>query len=254
MQTLQPRQIAIRASVSDVVDGEFIERDRDKRVISPHGVEMKRVALVGFVIEHYVSEADGDKKRYEYITIDDGTGTISAKAWDERSAHLFHGIQEGNLVLVVGMVRKSGDELYISLDFVTELSDPNFMSLHLLERYKTILKRTGLQLPDTSMYQQESLDFSESSQPKEAKPTPSKKTAPSKKTKSSKPKIGGLAGEILSFIQENANPDGVPMKDIVAHFEKKGKKSQDIQKKVFDLTGDVVIYEVKASHYLPSDM
>jgi hypothetical protein len=147
---------------------------------------------------------------------------------------------------------KNSDEVYINPDFIKELTDPNFMSLHLLERYETILKRTGIQLPDTSHFQQMTLDSTDDDdmdEEAEAAPQP----APTKK-KSGKPKIGGLAGEILQYIEKNVNPDGVPMKDIVAHFEKKGKKSKDIQTKVFDLTGDDVIYEVTASHYLPSDM
>jgi RPA family protein len=253
---VQPRQIAIRASVSDVIEGEFVDKERDRKVISPHGVQMKRVALVGFIISKYLREADGEKKRFESVTIDDGTGTIQLKVWGDKN--MFKHVKDGILVLVVGRVSKTknSDEVYINPDFIKELTDPNFMSLHLLERYRTILKRTGIQLPDTSQYQQMTLDSSDDFddddvEPEEDEPSPK----PIKRTrkKSTKPKVGGFAGEILAYIQKNVNPDGVAMKDIVAHFEKKGKKSKDIQMKVFDLVGEE-IDEVSASHYLPSDM
>ena len=255
---VQPRQIAIRASVSDVVQGEFIDRDRDKKVVSPHGVEMKRVALVGFIVNKFLKEADGDKKRFESVTIDDGTDTIQLKVFGEESKHMFKHVNEGVLVLVVGRVSrgKGSDEVYINPDFIKELTDPNFMSLHLLERYETILKRTGIQLPDTSQYQQMTLGSSDDDDDDgdfDVEEEDAPRATPAKK-KTGKPKIGGLAGEILEYIEKNVNPDGVPMKDIVSHFKKKGKTSKDIQTKVFDLTGDDVIYEVTASHYLPSDM
>lgn len=250
----QPRQIAIRASVSDIVQGQFIDKERDKRVISPHGVQMKRVALVGFIVSKYLREAEGEKKRYESVTIDDGTDTVQVKVWGEEYKQMFKNVKEGMLVLVVGRVGKLSDEIHITPELIRELTDPNFMSLHLLERYQTILKRTGVQLPDTSQFQQMSLDSSDDAdedfESDDDTPPPSK--VPTKKP--SKTKIGGLAGEILEYIEENVRPEGVYIKDIVAHFEKKGKKAKDIQTKVFDLMGDYVIYEVEALRYLPSDM
>ena len=208
---VQPRQIAIRASVSDVVQGEFIDRERDKKVVSPHGVEMKRVALVGFIVSKYLKEADADKKRFESVTIDDGTDTIQLKVFGEESKHMFKHVNEGVLVLVVGRVSKgkNSDEVFINPDFIKELTDPNFMSLHLLERYETILKRTGIQLPDTSHFQQMTLDSTDDDDMEEDEIETAPQPAPTKK-KSSKPKIRGLAGEILQYIEEGTViPDAI---------------------------------------------
>jgi RPA family protein len=241
VQSWQPRQIAIRASVSDIVEGEFLETG--KRIMSPHGVEMKRVVLVGLITEHIVREAEAEKQRYESITIDDGSGTIRLKVWGERGSSLLKAGEEGTLVLVVGKVEKYGDEIHIDPELVKEIKDPNVMSLHLLERYETILKRTGVPLPETSPFEQETL----------VSDSEDTGSAPAKKP-SKKPSIGGVTGEILDFIRENATPEGVHMKDIVAHFKKTKKlESKEVQEKIFNLYADDAIYEVSAARYLPLD-
>ncbi len=199
---------------------------------------MRRVVIVGLITEHFIREAEGDKQRYETITVDDGSGAIRLKAWGERGSNLLKSGQDGALVLVVGKVEKYGEEIHIDPELVREISDPNVMSLHLLERYETILKRTGVVLPETSPYQQESLeaDYSESAPKSKGRPT-----------------IGGITGEILGFIREKAQPEGVHMKDIVAHFEKKGLESKEIQEKVFSLYADDAIIEVSAARYRALD-
>ena len=223
--------------MSDIVEGEFLE-DGGKRILSPHGVEMRRVVVVGLITEHFIREAEGDKQRYESITIDDGSGAVRLKVWGERGSSLMKDGQDGALVLVVGKVEKYGEEIHIDPELVREVKDPNVMSLHLLERYETILKRTGVALPETSPYQQESLetDYSESSPKPKNRPT-----------------IGGVTGEILEFIRANAKPEGVHMKDIVAHFKKKDLESKEIQEKVFSLYADDAIIEVSAARYRALD-
>lgn len=225
--------------MSDIVEGEFLE-DGGKRILSPHGVEMRRVVVVGLITEHFVREADGDKQRYESITVDDGSGVIRLKVWGERGSNLLKSDQEGTLVLVVGKVEKYGDEIHIDPELVKEVINPNVMSLHLLERYETILKRTGVALPDTSPYQQETL-------------VDDSTTYESKPTKKPAKRVGGVTGEILEFIRENAGSDGVHMQDIVTHFEKRDMDSKEIQEKVFKLYADDAIIEVSAARYRPLD-
>jgi RPA family protein len=239
VQSFQPRQIAIRASISDIVDGQFIEAP-SKRVVSPYGVEMRRVVVVGLITEHFVREADEEKKRYESMTIDDGSGTVRLKVWGDGGSVILRSAKEGALALVVGKVEKYGDEIHIDPELVKEVTDPNIMSLHLLERYETILRRTGISLPETSPYQQETL-VSES------------KKQVSRPVKKQAKRVGGVTGEILAFIRENAGPDGVHMKDIVSQFEKKDMTPTEIQEKVFNLYADDAIFEVSAARYRPLD-
>lgn len=196
--------------------------------------------MVGLITEHLVREADSERQRYESITIDDGSGTVRLKVWGERGSTILKPVEEGKLALVVGKVEKYGDEIHIDPELVKEVTDPNIMSLHLLERYETILKRRGVTLPETSPYQQETLESELPEHDSAAKKKPAKR-------------VGGVTGEILQFIRENAGPDGIHMQEIVANFEEKGIDSKEIQEKVFRLYADDAIIEVSAARYRPID-
>ncbi len=224
---------AVRASISDIIQGEFSE-ENGSHVISPFDVELRRVVLVGFVVGKYHKDAGSDGKRFESITLDDGSETIRVKVWGDEDASLLEGVKENILALVIGKIRKYEDEVYLVPEIVRELMDPNFMSLHLMQRYHAVLTRSGVTMPITAEDDQQRL-------------TPSKTGA---KTAS----LVGVTKQILSYIELNATPEGVHMKDIVSFFEGRGHQSMDIQMKVFDLVADGLISEVDPARYVPAEM
>lgn len=227
---------AVRASVSDIVNGKFGEGN-GAHVISPLGVELRRVVLVGFVVSRFQKSADSDGKRFESITLDDGTDTIRIKVWGEEDAALLKDVKENILALVIGKIRKYEDEIYIIPEIVRELKDPNFMGLHMVQRYQAILTRSGVSMPVTAESGQQLLTQS-----------PARMKAAT---------LGGVAKQILNFIELHADPEasppqGVHMQDIVAFFKGKGHESMDIQVKVFDLLADGLISEIDPARYLPA--
>jgi RPA family protein len=224
---------AVRASIADIVNGNYRD-DNGAHVISPYGVELRRVVLVGFVVSKFQKSADTEGKHFESITLDDGSETIRIKVWGEEDAALLDGVRENILALVVGKVRKFEDEVYIVPEIVRELRDPNFMGLHLMQRYQAILTRSGVTMPVVAESGQQTITQS---------------MASSKATN-----LVGLSKNILNYIELNANPEGVHIKDIVAFFEQKGHESTEIQLKVFDLIGDGLIREIDPARYLPADM
>jgi RPA family protein len=221
---------AVRASVSDIINGTYGE-DNGPHVISPFGVELRRVVLVGFVVSKFNKDASSEGKRFVSITLDDGTDTIRLKVWGDEDAALLDGIKEQILALVIGKVRKYEEETYIVPEIIKEVEDPNYMGLHLLERYQAILTRSGVTMPEVIEDGQQQLSTS------------------SPKVTS----VKGITKQILSYIELHANPQGVHMKDIVAFFEEKGEDSLGIQTKVFNLIADGLITEVDPSRYLPAD-
>lgn len=221
---------AVRASISDITNGKYGD-DNGPHVVSPFGVELRRVVVVGFVVNKFYREGDGaDKKRFESITIDDGTDTIRVKVWGDEDAALLEGVKENILTLVVGKVRNFEDETYIIPEIVRELTDPNYMSLHLMERYKAILTRSGVALPSTEELGQELLTSSITS-----------------------PVTGKLAKDIVSYIQLEASDAGIPLKDIVVYFEKKGKNPDEVQTKVWELAAEGHIIEGPIGHFRTVD-
>ncbi len=228
---MRERMTAVRASISDITNGSF-SNENGPHVVSPFGVELRRVVIVGFVVNKFYREGDeSGKKRFESITMDDGTDTIGVKVWGEEDADLLEGVKESILALVVGRVREYNDEVYLMPEVVRELTDPNYMSLHLLERYKAILNRSGISSADTLEQQQELL------------------------TKTSTPSVSGkLANDIIAYVRLEAGPKGIPLKDIVAYFEKKGQDSEKVQTKVFNLVAEGALNEVSIGQFRTSDI
>ena len=177
---LRERITAVRATISDIIGGDFRE-DTGPHVVSPFGVELRRVVVVGFVVNKFYREGDDSSKRFESITLDDGTDTIRIKVWGDEDSAVLEGVKENILALVIGKVRHYEEETYIIPEIVRELTDPNYMSLHLMERYKAILTRSGISLPSTVEEGQELLVS-----------TPTAPVAPV---------TGKLAKDIVSYIQ-----------------------------------------------------
>ncbi|TFG33061.1 hypothetical protein EU527_08815 [Candidatus Thorarchaeota archaeon] len=227
---MRERMTAVRASISDIINGNYGE-ENGPHVISPFGVELRRVVLVGFVVNKFNKDASSEGKRFVSITLDDGTDTIRVKVWGEEDAALLDEVKENILALVIGKVRKYEDETYIVPEIVKEITDPNYMGLHLLERYQAILTRSGVTTPEIVEDGQQLLT-----------------TSTSKKVS-----VTGITKQILSYIELHANPQGVHMKDIVSFFEAKDEDSLSIQTKVFNLIADGLIKEVDPSRYLPAD-
>jgi RPA family protein len=228
---MRERMTAVRASISDITNGTFSD-DNGPHVVSPFGVELRRVVVVGFVVNKFYREGDDTgKKRFESITVDDGTDTIGVKVWGDEDASILEGVKESILALVIGKVRQYNEEVYLIPEIVRELTDPNYMSLHLLERYKAVLNRSGVSLPSTMEQQQELL------------------TSTPKKTVS-----GKLANDILAYVRLEAPPEGIPLKDIVAYFEKKGQDSEKVQTKVFNLVAEGALNEVSIGQFRTSDI
>ncbi len=222
---------AVRASISDIVNGNYGD-DTGPHVVSPFGVELRRVVVVGFVVNKFYRDGDDSgKRRFESITLDDGTDTIRVKVWGDEDAAMLEGVKENILALVIGKVRKYEDEAYIVPEIVRELTDPNYMSLHLMERYKTILTRSGVTIQSTDEHEQEVLA-----------------------SDSSTPVSGKLANDILAYVRLEAPPEGIPLKDIKTYFEKKGQDPEKVEIKVFNLVAEGALNEISIGQFRTPDV
>ncbi|MHA2002618.1 MAG: hypothetical protein ACW975_01370 [Candidatus Thorarchaeota archaeon] len=234
---MRERMTAVRAAVVDIVNGTYGE-DNGPHVVSPYGVELRRVALVGLIVDQYSGEG------FASITIDDGTETIRAKAWGGEAGSLDK-VQMNILALIVGKIREYEGELYVVPEIVRELDDPNYLTIHRMERYVAMLTRSGI----TPELASDLEDFIEESPPPKKRETPAKKP----KEKKGKPVTGKIHKQIMQYIEQNSKEDGVPIASIVDFFEEKGHDRTDIQLKVLDLQSQGNLVEVKVGVYRPTD-
>jgi RPA family protein len=231
---MMERMTGVRASVEDVVKGKFT-RENGPHVISPFGVELRRVVLVGFVVQHYARAGE-----YSSFTIDDGTETIRAKAWRE-DADLLASVELNSLVMVVGKVREYKGEVHIDPEIVRSLTDPNFITLHQLERYIAVLTLAGISSPGET----ESADTPVDTEP-DVQATIEETVPPSTDSISLS---GTFSKQIVQFV-EQMGPAGVKIQEIIEFFEGRGHSKTDIQMKVLDLQDQEKIIEIELGKYV----
>ncbi|MBD3405910.1 MAG: hypothetical protein GF411_07250 [Candidatus Lokiarchaeota archaeon] len=216
---MKERMTAIRASMADVVNGTY-DDDGGPRVVSPKGVELRRVLLVGHVIDQYIG-----KDNYSVVTLDDGTATVRIKAWGSE-ASLLEPVRLGSLVIVMGKVREYNEEIYLTPEIIREVSDPNYMTLHLMERHRTVLLSGG----SATMMQ------SVSASPSKPKPVSSE--------------TGSLGGKILEYVKSNADASGISNQDIVHFFEARGFEKSEIHLQLIELQEKELLTEIAVGKYI----
>lgn len=236
---MRERMTAMRTSIADIINGTYGE-DTGPHVLSPLGVELRRVVVLGFIIDKYVGQGD-----FASITIDDGTETIRAKAWGSEASMLEH-VDDSILALIVGKVREYENEVYIVPEIVRPIDNPNFLTLHLLERYKAILSYSGVTSVDTLEHQKEIASLIDSNQEESASQTSLIATKPSSEIS------GSVAEQVLQFVEQHAKTEGVSIQDIVTFFEARGHTKSDIHLKVIELQEQEKIIEVKIGQYVPA--
>ncbi len=230
------RLTAMRASVKDIITGRY-DDNNGPCVISQMGIELRRVALVGHIVDKLY------KDNYASLTLDDGTETIRLKVWGP-DAHALEAFDVSDLVLVVGKVRMYQEELFVAPELLRRLDDPNFMTLHLLERYHTILtrgRRVGAVVTDVRPLETAGQTDSTATEDTGRPAVSSAPAAPEM--------TGVLSEDILQYIKANEGTDGVAIMDIVTHFEALGYERSEIQLEVMSLLSEGIIMEKAIGRY-----
>ncbi len=226
---------AIRCEVSDIIDGRY-DTDDGPRVISPYGVEIRRAVLLGFVIDNYYSD------NYASFTLDDGSGTIRAKGWGA-DAEALRNVEPHSFVMVIGKVREYEGERYIVPEVIRFVPDPNYLTLHKLERLRTILERsgmTGLEAPEPE--ETEAGGGLVVAAPGQAAPENAVfQQSTSVGADTSRPTGAPLVKQILDFICSQGGP--VSNDSILEHFCDLGYDKSEITLKILDLLDDGSIIE-----------
>jgi len=226
---------AVRSNVADIVNGTFRD-ENGPHVVSPHGVELRRVALVGFVIDCYVGQGN-----FASITIDDGTETIRAKAWGAEAGAL-EKVEPNTLALFIGKVREYEDEVYLVPEIIRTIEDPNYMSLHLMERYHALLTKGG-ETPPLSQDLEELL---------EVEPTSPKKSQ-DKPATTATTGLRKIDKQILQYVELHTSPEGVSINDIAEFFAERGNDKVEINLRVIELCDRDKLREVETGRYLLMD-
>ena len=108
-KTFQKRQVAYKVRISDILDN----------------VNISRVNIIATIV--YKSEASN----YNSAVIDDGTGRISLRSFENNAA--FSKIDVGDTILIIGKIRKFNDEKYIMPEIFKKINNMEWLNLRKLE-------------------------------------------------------------------------------------------------------------------------
>ena len=125
------RNTAYKSRIGDILRGKPILEEERFKVLELGDKQIVRVNVVANIIEKYISEGE---KRYLSFTIDDASGQIRVKAFGI-DADRFQNIQQGNTIIVIGVLRNWNNELYISPEII-RIQEPKYLLIRKLELEK----------------------------------------------------------------------------------------------------------------------
>lgn len=127
----QKRQVAFKVSIGVLISGRYVKQEGmlPNYVILGDDSRVSRVNLVGVVVS--VSDDTGFKS----VVIDDGTGKVSARAFEQNAS--LDSLKVGDCILVIGRPREFGGSIYVLPEIVRVITDMRWLEVRKLELEKS---------------------------------------------------------------------------------------------------------------------
>ncbi len=131
------RHIAYKFRIGDLLIGKPIMEGERFSFLELGDKKIVRVNVIGNIVDKYESEGE---KKYSFLTLDDGSGQIKLKSFGD-DVEKFKNINQGQTVLVIGVLRNFNNETYISPEIVRE-QDPKYLLIRKMETEKNKSKNS----------------------------------------------------------------------------------------------------------------
>ncbi len=133
------RQIAFKTSIEQLLKGQFVKKTgwESSFVMTEYG-DFSRINIIAAV----VAKQDNGQG----ITVDDGTGQISGRFFEETNQ--LQSINVGDIILVIAKPREYNEQLYLTLEIVKKIQQPGWIKyrkkeLTLIKKIRTINQETS---------------------------------------------------------------------------------------------------------------
>lgn len=216
-QKTQPniqRQIAIKASIRTIIDGTFVAKEGwEPHVVRTKGMDISRVNILGVIVAKQVQNA---MLNYEHCLVDDGTGKITLRSFNDMT--VFNRVSIGDVCLVIGRPREYGGEIYIVPEIVRPMENPAWLTLRKMELVALDSDRTRVaNLQASAPEAVEQAKHIEQPIPQTQDERMSMQVTPATVEQSSTntPRIFGEA-DVLHLLRDMDDGSGVPADDLIA--------------------------------------
>ena len=144
MTTPITRQTAYKIWITNILSSPYIKSTEEfaPNFIKLNNQEINRVNIIATVVETFVNP----EQTLASITLDDGSGTIHARAFKE-DIKVLTSIATGDLVMIIGKIKEYNNERYILPEIAKTLSNAAWGRLRRLELIKTLGEPLAQQQP-----------------------------------------------------------------------------------------------------------
>ncbi len=122
------RNVAYKFRIGDILIGKPIFDGERFSFLELGDRKIIRVNMIGNIIDKY--ENNGERK-YVFFTLDDGSGQIKLKCFGDEASR-FKDVNQGQTVLVIGVLRNFNNETYISPEIIRE-QDTKYLLVRKME-------------------------------------------------------------------------------------------------------------------------
>jgi len=239
--SFKKRATAFKLNISDIIYGTYHKSEEGSFLDTRYGLKILRAHIMATVIEKFESNtestpSDETRKDYATLTVDDGTGVIRIKTWQEDTS-LIKPISIGDIVDIVGRIREYEDELYLLPEAINKVADPNWELVRELE----IIESKREYLPARP-----ALSKSEISEGDRKDGYIVGELETTEETKAEIESKVALHGTLFELIEQHRE-DGVTAKDLFQELSKFSK--EDIKAALISLIKEGAIYEPKPGYY-----
>lgn len=124
----QKRQTGCKITIKDILSSKYIKTEgTEPNYLDINSKEVSRVNILGAVLGK--SKLDN----YDSITIEDGSGRISAMVFDDKIS--LDGVEVGDVVVLIGKPREFSSEKYVVIEAIKKI-DPAWAKVRNLELKK----------------------------------------------------------------------------------------------------------------------
>lgn len=122
----QNRQTAYKIWIADLLRSPFVKAEGwDANHVIVNGAKIARVNLMCVVVSREFNE------NYRSIVVDDGSGKISVRSFDEKVN--LDNFQVGDAILLIARLREFGSERYLTPEIIKKINNKKWMELRKLE-------------------------------------------------------------------------------------------------------------------------
>ncbi|MBW2965856.1 hypothetical protein KY342_02000 [Candidatus Woesearchaeota archaeon] len=125
----QKRQLAHKARIKELINGKYVKEEgwQPNYIITNNKKQISRVNLIATIVSIPIEQ----DRNYQSITLDDGTGRISVRSFEQNK--IFDNIQIGDVILLIGRPREYGNEIYLLPEILKKIQDKAWIKVREIE-------------------------------------------------------------------------------------------------------------------------